>query len=148
MIYYGKNTNGSYGFFDDALGSVPSGAVEVTDSDYRALLGAQNCGAAIVASSSGQPQAVSEGGAGSVIDLSTVTAASSFTAPVSLKTQATSAQAWIQQQANLAGAMGEVFTADMKAYVLAINAIANGTDTTSTALPAQPTDVMTTTSAT
>lgn len=143
MIYYGKNANGSYGFFDDALGSVPSGAVEVTDSDYRALLGAQNCGAAIVASSSGQPQAVSEGGAGSVIDLSTVTVASSFTAPVSLKTQATSAQAWIQQQANLAGAMGEVFTADMKAYVLAINAIANGTDTTSTALPAQPTDVMT-----
>lgn len=142
MIYYGKNTNGSYGFFDDALGSVPSGAVEVADSDYRALLGAQNCGAAIVASSSGQPQAVSEGGAGSVIDLSTVTAASDFRAPVSLKTQATSAQAWIAQQASLASAMGEVFTADMKAYVVAVNAIANGTDTTSTALPTQPADVM------
>lgn len=63
---------------------------------------------------------------------------------VPLKTQATSAQAWIQQQANLAAAMGEVFTADMKAYVQAIAAIANGTDTTSTALPAQSTDVMTT----
>lgn len=143
MIYYGKNANGSYGFFDDALGSVPSGAVEVTDSDYRALLGAQNCGAAIVASSSGHPQAVSEGGAGSVIDLSTVTAASDFRAPVSLKTQAISAQSWILQQANLASAMGEVFTADMRAYVKAINAIANGTDTTSTALPSQPTDIMT-----
>jgi hypothetical protein len=30
----------------------------------------------------------------------------------------------------------------MKAYVKAIAAIANGTDTTSTALPAQPSDVM------
>ncbi|CEF53188.1 hypothetical protein [Acetobacter ghanensis] len=66
---------------------------------------------------------------------------------VPLKTQAISAQAWIQQQANLAAAMGEVFTADMKAYVQAIAAIANGTDTTSTALPAQPTDVMTTSTA-
>ena len=64
------------------------------------------------------------------------------TVPVPLKTQATTAQAWIQQQANLATAMGEVFTADMKAYVKAIAAIANGTDTTSTALPAQPSDVM------
>ncbi|MGS0648981.1 hypothetical protein ACU81Q_15290 [Komagataeibacter melomenusus] len=63
--------------------------------------------------------------------------------PVPLKTQAAAAQAWIMQQANLATAMGEVFTADMKAYVTAINAIAGGTDTTSTALPAQPTDVMT-----
>lgn len=62
--------------------------------------------------------------------------------PVPLKTQATSAQAWIAQQASLASAMGEVFTADMKAYVKAIAAIANGTDTTSTALPAQPADVM------
>lgn len=61
---------------------------------------------------------------------------------VPLKTQAVTAQAWVQQQANLAAAMGEVFTVDMKSYVLAINAIANGTDTTSTALPAQPTDVM------
>ncbi len=62
--------------------------------------------------------------------------------PVPLKTQAATAQAWIQQQANLATAMGEVFTADMKAYVKAIAAIAGGTDTTSTALPAQPADVM------
>ncbi|MCP1229434.1 hypothetical protein [Acetobacter fabarum] len=64
------------------------------------------------------------------------------TVTVPLKTQAVSAQAWIQQQANLASAMAEVFTADMKAYVKAIAAIANGTDTTSTALPAQPADVM------
>lgn len=65
------------------------------------------------------------------------------TVPVPLKTQAASAQVWIQQQANLASAMGEVFTADMKAYVKAIAAIAGGTDTTSTALPARPTDILT-----
>ena len=67
---------------------------------------------------------------------------------VPLKTQAVTAQAWVQQQANLAAAMGEVFTVDMKSYVLAINAIANGTDTTSTALPAQPTDVLAASAAT
>ncbi|MGS0649174.1 hypothetical protein ACU81Q_16320 [Komagataeibacter melomenusus] len=67
---------------------------------------------------------------------------------VPLKTQAATAQAWIQQQANLAAAMGETFTADMKSYVTAITAIANGTDTTSTTLPAQPTDVMTASTAT
>ncbi|MFT8923176.1 hypothetical protein [Acetobacter sp.] len=61
---------------------------------------------------------------------------------VPLKTQAASAMVWIQQQANLASAMGQVFTADMKAYVTAIAAIASGADTTSTTLPAQPADVM------
>lgn len=69
-----------------------------------------------------------------------------FSAPevptLTLVQQAQNAKAWIQQQANLAAAMGEVFTADMKAYVKAITAIASGTDTTSTALPAQPADVM------
>ena len=70
---------------------------------------------------------------------------SQYTPPVvtiPLKTQATTAQTWIMQQANLAAAMGEVFTADMRAYVKAIAAIASGTDTTSTVLPTQPTDVM------
>lgn len=62
---------------------------------------------------------------------------------VSLKMQAVSAQAWVQQQATLASAMGEVFTEDMKDYVKAVNAIASGADTTSTALPARPTDILT-----
>lgn len=70
----------------------------------------------------------------------------SFTPPetptLTLSQQAQNAETWIQQQANLATAMGEVFTADMRAYVKAIAAIAGGTDTTSTALPAQPADVM------
>jgi hypothetical protein len=78
-------------------------------------------------------------------------AVQTYTPPVvavPLQTQATTAQAWIQQQANLASAMDEVFTADMKTYVRAIAAIASGADTTSTALPAQPADVMAASSAT
>ncbi|MCE2576016.1 hypothetical protein [Komagataeibacter sp. FNDCR2] len=66
---------------------------------------------------------------------------------VPLKMQAATAQTWINQQIATSFAMGTPFTADMKAYVLAINAIANGTDTASTTLPARPTDVMTTATA-
>ncbi len=74
---------------------------------------------------------------GAIIDYTPAPAA------VPLKTQAETQLTWINQQASLAGAMGQTFTADMKAYVAAIQGIANGTDTTSTALPAEPTDVMT-----
>ena len=45
---------------------------------------------------------------------------------------------WIASQAALAAAMGETFTATMKAYVKAIQALASGTDTTTTALPTRP----------
>ncbi|NVN02236.1 MULTISPECIES: hypothetical protein [Asaia] len=62
--------------------------------------------------------------------------------PVPLKTQANDALTWIASQASMASAMGETFTADMKSYVKAVQAIANGTDTTSTALPYRPTDIM------
>lgn len=68
-----------------------------------------------------------------------------YTPPVvapTLSGLAASEQAWIQQQANLAAAMGQTFTADMRAYVAAINAIAAGTDTTSTMLPARPGTIM------
>lgn len=61
---------------------------------------------------------------------------------VSLKSRARAEQTWIYQQAALVSAMGETFTDEMKAYVKAIQAIANGTDKTSTALPTRPTDVM------
>lgn len=62
---------------------------------------------------------------------------------VPLATQAQSEMSgWIAQQASMAVAMGETFTADMKAYVKAIQAIATGADKTSTALPTRPTDVM------
>ena len=144
-IYFSKQKDGSYGFSDTRITPDATG-MEVSATQRELLLLAQARGAAIVASSTGAPQAVSENGAGRVIDLSTVTADSNFSAPIPLKTQAASAQVWIQQQANLAAAMGEVFTTDMRAYVKAIAAIASGTDTTSTVLPAQPSEVMTATS--
>jgi len=62
--------------------------------------------------------------------------------PVPLPDQAKSEQAWIQYQVNLATAMKEAFTDPMKTYVKAIAAIADGTDTTSTALPARPDPIM------
>ncbi|MBS1080831.1 hypothetical protein [Gluconobacter kondonii] len=61
---------------------------------------------------------------------------------VPLETQAQTELAWIASQASMAAAMGETFTDNMKAYVKAIQAIANGTDTTSTALPARPATIM------
>lgn len=57
---------------------------------------------------------------------------------VPLKEQAALQQPWIASQAALAAAMGETFTATMKAYVKAIQALASGADTTTTALPNRP----------
>ncbi|MCP1271973.1 hypothetical protein [Acetobacter cerevisiae] len=69
-----------------------------------------------------------------------------YTPPTVVVPLATKAQSemseWISQQASMASAMGETFTDAMKAYVKAIQAIATGTDKTSTALPARPTDIM------
>lgn len=62
--------------------------------------------------------------------------------PIPLVDQATTEMSWISSQASLAAAMGETFTDDMKTYVKSIQAIKNGTDTTSTTLPTRPTDVM------
>ena len=65
-----------------------------------------------------------------------------YVPPVPLATQAKNAMVWVQQQASMASAMGEEFTDTMKAYVKALQAIIKGTDTTSTELPKQPTDIM------
>lgn len=61
---------------------------------------------------------------------------------VPLKDQATSELSWIASQASLASAMGEGFTDAMKAFVKAMQAIANGTDVSSTTLPERPEAVM------
>lgn len=64
-------------------------------------------------------------------------------AVVPLKDQAASENAnWIQSQINEASVMGETFSDAMKAYVKEVRAIASGADTTSTALPARPSDIM------
>lgn len=61
---------------------------------------------------------------------------------VPIKTQAANELTWISSEASLASAMAETFTDDMKAYVKAVQAIANGTDTTTTTMPSRPTDIM------
>ena len=66
--------------------------------------------------------------------------AMAFTVP--LATQAQAELSWISQQASLASAMGETFTDAMRSYVKAIQAIASGTDTTSTDLPPRPNPIM------
>ena len=56
----------------------------------------------------------------------------------SIKDQAIGVMAQIQATAALTVAMGETFGTEMRAYVTAVQAIAEGTDTTSTSLPAAP----------
>ena len=64
-------------------------------------------------------------------------------APVPLKTQAQSALAIARQTVwDEYGSINEKTPDDWVTYLKALMAIANGTDTTSTALPAQPADVM------
>ncbi|MFT8613710.1 MAG: hypothetical protein ABF727_14080 [Gluconobacter oxydans] len=65
-----------------------------------------------------------------------------MTYTVPLATQAQAELAWVNQQASLASSMGETFTDAMRSYVKAVQAIASGTDTTSTTLPARPDPVM------
>lgn len=65
-----------------------------------------------------------------------------YTPPVPLAERAGSELIWVTTQATMAAAMGETFTPEMKAYVQAIKAIADGTDTASTKLPDRPTNIM------
>ncbi|WP_061488006.1 hypothetical protein [Acetobacter tropicalis] len=68
----------------------------------------------------------------------------SYTAPAPIKDLAGyELTGWVASQASMASAMGETFTSDMKAYVKAVQAIADGTDTASTKLPDRPTGIMT-----
>lgn len=59
---------------------------------------------------------------------------------IPLKEQASAAMQQVQQQAAMTTAMGGTFGPQMQAYVRALRAILNGTDTTSTTLPAAPSD--------
>lgn len=57
---------------------------------------------------------------------------------IPLKERATTAMQQVQQQAAMTSAMGETFGPQMQAYVRALRDIINGTDTSSTELPAAP----------
>ncbi|NLI27672.1 MAG: hypothetical protein GX413_09865 [Acetobacter sp.] len=65
----------------------------------------------------------------------------SYTEALPLPSQAEVEWKWIQGEASLVAAMGQVFTEDMKKYVKYVQAIIAGTDTTSTSLPMRPTDI-------
>lgn len=57
-----------------------------------------------------------------------------------LKSAAAYSLQTVNSQAAVATAMGQTFGLQMRAYVQQLRAIANGTDTTSTTLPAAPAD--------
>lgn len=66
-----------------------------------------------------------------------------YTPPIhapSLTNQAITAMEKVQQQAAMSFAMGQSFGSQMKSYVQALQAIINGSDTTSTTLPTAPAD--------
>ena len=119
---------------------MPGDAADVSDADYAALFLAQSKGAKIVAGSDGKPTAVSEGGNGSLIDLSTVTDASNYFAPIALAAQAatalTAARTYVMNNYYL---LDETPPDSWVTYQKALRAIANGADTKSTALPVAPT---------
>lgn len=136
---YSKTTGFFYDTTLDYTG-IPIDVVDVPDADYTALFLAQSKGAKIVAGSDGNPTAVSEGGNGALIDLSTVTEMSNYFAPIALATQAAAAlvdaRTYVLNNYYL---LAETPPASWVAYQKALIAISNGTDTTSTELPKAPT---------
>ncbi|MFT8795158.1 MAG: hypothetical protein ABF839_06820 [Acetobacter orientalis] len=93
-----------------------------------------NRGKTVYAISTGAPVVLSMPGAIDVSQYSEVP----LPASQYLKNQAKQELQWVAQQASLGQMMQDEFSADMKTYVTAIRAIASGSDTLSTALPARP----------
>lgn len=55
-LYYGKDSNGNYGFYDDTISTqIPEGAVEITVEQHQALLAGQSAGQIIQPDSNGNP---------------------------------------------------------------------------------------------
>lgn len=136
---YSKSTTLFYNDdFDYA--ELPSDVVAVSDATHATLFMAQAAGAAIIPDADGNPTAVENGGRGAVIDLSTVTAESSYIPPNTLAQDAaqalTSAREYVY---NNYGILNEETPDAWVTYLKALMAIAKGTDTTSTSLPEAPT---------
>lgn len=114
-------------------------SVEISDDTYNKLMMANRQGCILRSGEDGTPEAVSEFGNGSVVDLSAVTETSSFVPPVTLADQAKAA---LQQASSKTwaayGMYGETPPEEWQTYLSTLKAIAKGTDTTSTALPAAP----------
>lgn len=132
-IYYGQNS-----FYDSNISSIPTGSIELTNDQHTKLLLAQYKGATL---SINNGSVVAKDYQGNIIELDKMTDSSNYAAPVQLKEQATSALSTARTYVyNNYGILNEDTPTDWVTYLKALMAISNGTDTTSTALPTQPTD--------
>jgi len=129
------------GFYDSRISAVPDGSVAVPADTYESIMTAINNGALLSADSSGNP--VIKDGSGNVIAPPSVKADTSY-APV--QTLQSKAQSELAMQQALVMRTYTVFgdaTPDAWiTYLKALRAIANGSDTTSTALPDRPVAIM------
>lgn len=127
------------GFMPLPESGVATGCVGVDDSTYTALFAAQAKGAKITSASDGSPQAVD--GNGAVIDLKMVASATTYaqqytpTLSDEAYTALVAAKTYTQSEYT---DFGDAIPDPWKTYLKALRDIANGTDTTSTALPAAP----------
>ena len=135
--FFGKNSNGIFGFYDSTIMEIPSDAVAISEDKYSALLKAEYAGAVLSIESD---SVVARDYSGTLINLASVTSSSNYRAPVPFATQAASALATARTYVNNNYTMLNEPTPDAwVTYLKALMAIANGTDTTSTTLPTAPT---------
>ena len=115
------------GFYDSVINAVmPPDAVAVTDAAYAALFAAQATGQIIQPDANGNPEAV------------TFTP-SSAQVHAALQASAQNLLTANDKVATRCLKAGVAYPANWLAFDVALRAIANGTDTTSTTLPATPT---------
>lgn len=136
-IYFGQNNN-IFGFYDSELGNIPDGSIEITNDTYNKLLTARSKGAIL---SINNNSVIASNYDGTTIDLDNMKSSDSFIKPITLSTQAETALASARTYVyNNYGILNEGTPDNWVTYIKALMAISNGTDTTSTVLPTQPTN--------
>lgn len=134
--FFGKNSNGIFGFYDSTIMEIPSDAVAISEDKYFALLKAEYAGAVLSIESD---SVIARDYSGALIDLASVTSSSDYRAPVPIATQAeialATARAYVSNNYTM---LNEATPTEWVTYLKSLMAIANGTDTTSTTLPTAP----------
>jgi hypothetical protein len=129
--YYSKTT---CGFYDSAINAtMPPDAVTISDDTYSALFSAQSTGQVIQSDSNGNPEAVAFTPSSAQVHAALQASAQSAL------TKTDTSMLRVQEAITLG--LTTATTADVVAFVQyrkALRAIINGTDTTSTSLPAEP----------
>ena len=136
-IIYGS-LNGNTWFYDSALGAVPADGIEVSQSVYDKLFLAHSLGANITIK---QGAVVAVDYSGNVIDINNIPKDANYHPPVALSVQAAAmlaAQKTYVSNEFLVYGMSVPTT--WTTYLMALRAISDGTDTTSTTLPVSPLD--------